>query len=135
MYSYFPRYNILQGLDTLLHINAFPTGSRSTFEFQSRVNLSPPRLLCIARTLVKWSRRSIRLAGATRLTWSDFRLNLLLLKGQGCVRYGTAENNRIIELFIVEFQVSQKCSIPDEIQVVEIEYQLKRNNLLITFYS
>ena len=25
------------------------------------------------------------LAGATRLTWSDFRLNLLLLKGQSCV--------------------------------------------------
>ena len=30
-----------------------PTGSRSTFEFPSRVNLSGPRLYCIARTLGK----------------------------------------------------------------------------------
>ena len=35
----------------------------------------------------KWSKHSIGLAGATRLTRSDFRLNLLLLKGQGCVSY------------------------------------------------
>ena len=51
------------------------TGSRSTFEFPSRVNLSAPSLYCIARTLGKLSRHSIGLA----------RLNLLLLKGQGCV--------------------------------------------------
>ena len=31
------------------------------------------------------SRHSIGLAGATRLTREDFRMNLLLLKGQGCV--------------------------------------------------
>ena len=55
------------------------TGSRSTFEFQSRVNLSGPSLYCIARTLGKEIRHLIGLAGA-RLTRSDFRLNLLLLK-------------------------------------------------------
>ena len=36
-----------------------------------------------------WSRHSIWLAGATRLTRSDFRLNLLLLKGQGCVTWNS----------------------------------------------
>ena len=51
------------------------TGSRSSFKFPSRVNLSAPSLYCIARTLGKLSRHSIGLA----------RLNLLLLKGQGCV--------------------------------------------------
>ena len=61
------------------------TDSRSTFEFPSRINLSGPRFYCIARTLGKGSRHSIGLAGETRLTWSDFWLNLLLLKGQGCV--------------------------------------------------
>ena len=30
-----------------------PTGSRSTFEFPSRVNLSGPSLYCIAQTLGK----------------------------------------------------------------------------------
>jgi len=61
------------------------TGSRSTFEFPSRVNLSDPSLYCIARTWGKSSRNSIGLAGSTRLTQLDFRLNLLLLKGQRCV--------------------------------------------------
>ena len=61
-------------------------GSRSTFEIPSRVNLCGPSLYCIARTSGKKSRHSIGLAGATRLTRSDFRLNLLLLvNGQGCV--------------------------------------------------
>ena len=59
------------------------TGSRSTFEFPSRVNLSGPSLYCIAQTLIK---HSMGLAGATRLKRSDFRLNLLLLKGQRCVK-------------------------------------------------
>ena len=63
------------------------TGSRSTFEFPSRVNFSGPSLHCIARTLGKWSRHSIGIAGATKLTRSDFRLNLLLLKGERCVLY------------------------------------------------
>ena len=36
----------------------------------------------------KAGRHSIGLAGATRLTRSDFRLNLLLLKGQRCVVLG-----------------------------------------------
>ena len=58
------------------------TGSRSTFEFPSRVNLSGPSLYCIARTSGKYRRHSIGLAGSTRLTRSDFRLNLLLLIGQ-----------------------------------------------------
>ena len=44
------------------------TGSSSTFEFPSRVNRSVP--VCTVSP------------GATRLTRSDFRLNLLLLKGQ-----------------------------------------------------
>jgi len=61
------------------------TGSHSTLEYPSRVNFSGPNLYCIARTLGKWSRHSIGLAGATRLTQSDFRLNLLLLKGEGSV--------------------------------------------------
>ena len=61
-------------------------GQPCTFEFPSRVNLSCPSLYCIARTLGKYSRHSIGLAGATRLTRSDFRLNLLLLKGQRSVR-------------------------------------------------
>ena len=61
------------------------TGSRSTFEFPSGVNLSGPSLYCIPWTLGNKCRHSIGLAGATRLTRSDFRLNLLLLKGQRCV--------------------------------------------------
>ena len=61
------------------------TNSRSTFEFPSRANLSGPSLYCIARTLGKYSIHSIGLAGAIRLTRSDFRFNLLLLKGQGYV--------------------------------------------------
>ena len=65
------------------------TGSSSTFEFPSRVNLSGPSLYCIARTLSKWSRHSIGLAGATRLTRSDFVLILLLLKGQRFVSCST----------------------------------------------
>ena len=65
------------------------TGSSSTFAFPSRVNLSGPSLYCIARTLSKWSRHSIGLAGATRLTRSDFRLILLLLKGQRFVSCST----------------------------------------------
>ena len=68
------------GLYSELH-----TGSCSTLKFPSRVNFSVPSLYCIARTLGKLSRHSIGLAGATRLTQSDFRLNLLLLKGQRCV--------------------------------------------------
>jgi len=66
------------GLYSELH-----TGSCSTLKFP--VNFSVPSLYCIARTLGKLSRHSIGLAGATRLTQSDFRLNLLLLKGQRCV--------------------------------------------------
>ena len=65
--------------------NALMEGSRSTFKFPSQVNLSGPSLYCVARTLGKKSRHSIGLAGATRLTRSDFKLNLLLLKCQGCV--------------------------------------------------
>ena len=65
--------------------NALMEGSRSTFKFPSQVNLSGPSLYCVARTLGKKSRHSIGLAGATRLTRSDLRLNLLLLKCQGCV--------------------------------------------------
>ena len=57
------------------------TGSLSTFEFPSRVNLYGPSLYCIAWTLGKKSRHSIGLAGATRVTRSDFRLNFLLVKG------------------------------------------------------
>ena len=59
-----------------------PCNTGSTFEFPSQVNLSGPNLYCIARTLGKYSRHSIGLAVPARLTRSDFRLNLLLLKGQ-----------------------------------------------------
>ena len=69
------------------HTYRVSTGRRSTFEFPSRVSLSGPSLYCIAQTLVKWSRHSIGLAGATRLTRSDFRLHLLLLMGQKCVEW------------------------------------------------
>ena len=57
------------------------------WNFRARSNLSGPSLYCIARTMGKKSGHSIGLAGATRLTRSDFRLNLLLLKGQRCVPY------------------------------------------------
>ena len=41
----------------------------------------------------------IGLAGATRLTRSDFRLNLLLLKGQGCLTNNeTVQSNLRISL-------------------------------------
>ena len=71
---------------SLFHVSLF-MGSRSTFEFPSRVNSSGPSLYCIARSLGKWSRHSIGLADATRLKRSDFRMNLLLLKGQRCVYF------------------------------------------------
>ena len=45
-------------------------GSRSTFEFPIRVNLSCPSLYCTARTLSTW------LVGATRLTRSDLMLHI-----------------------------------------------------------
>ena len=48
------------------------TGSRSTFEFPSRVNLSGPR--------TSWCNK----VDAVRL-YASYRLNLLLLKGQRCV--------------------------------------------------
>ena len=53
-------------------LNKHYTGSR-TFKFPSRVNLYNPSVYCV---------HSIGLVGATRLTRSDFRLNLLFLKGQ-----------------------------------------------------
>ena len=49
---------------------------RSTFEFPSRFNLSGPSLYCTGTV-----------SCATRLTWLDFRLNFLLLKGQRCGKY------------------------------------------------
>ena len=67
----------------MFSVHIYSTGSRCTYEFSSRVNFSRPSLYCIARSLGEWSRHLIGLA--TRLTRSDFRLNLLLLKGQGCV--------------------------------------------------
>ena len=58
------------------------TGSCSTFEFSSRVNLSGLSLYCIARTLGKRTGRcnkvdAVRLGG----------LNLLLLQGQRFVHF------------------------------------------------
>ena len=73
------------------------TGSCSTFEFPSRVNFSGPSLYCIARSVGKWSRLSIGLAAATRLTRSDFRLNFLLLKGQRFVVYIPFQLNKLSE--------------------------------------
>ena len=55
-------------------------GSRGTFP--SRVNFPEP--VCTVSP-GHWGRHSRGLAGATRLTRSDFRLNLLLLKGQRCL--------------------------------------------------
>ena len=60
-----------------------PTGSRSTFEFPSRVNLYGPSFtLSFTVSPGHWvnkaeCRPSIGLAGAKRLTRSDFMLNLL----------------------------------------------------------
>ena len=79
------RYRCESGIAIFAQKITHTTGSRSTFEFPSRVNLFSPSLYCIARTLGILSRHSIGLAGATRLTRSDFRLNLLLRKDQGCV--------------------------------------------------
>ena len=55
--------------------------------FRAGSTFSRPSLYCIARTLGKQSSHSIGLASATRLTRSDFRLNLLLLKIQRCMVY------------------------------------------------
>ena len=82
------------------------TGSCSTFEFPSLVNLSGLSLYCIARTLDKSSRHSIGLASATRLTWSDFRLNLLLLKGQGCVEQNSDYTKKDLIVHDTPFLVS-----------------------------
>ena len=41
-----------------------------------------------------WVNNAIGMAGATRLTWSHFRLNLLLLKGRRCVKCQT--NNKSV---------------------------------------
>ena len=65
-------------------------GSRSTFEFTSRVNLSSPNLYCTARTLgfIKQTlNRTSRCnkVDAVRL-YASYKLNLLLLKGQRCVK-------------------------------------------------
>ena len=63
------------------------TGSRSTFEFPSRVNLSGPSLYCIARTMGKHWQTLNRTSLCDKVAWSDFSLNLLLLKGEGCVYF------------------------------------------------
>ena len=67
-----------------VNCNTFPSTPRTAvvhLNVRAGSTFSVPD--CIAQTLGKWSRHSIGLAGATRLTRSDFRLNLLLLKGQG----------------------------------------------------
>ena len=47
------RVQLIYILGFMLHINERSTGSRSTFEFPSRVNFSVPSLYCIAWTLGK----------------------------------------------------------------------------------
>ena len=65
------------------------TGSRSTFEFTSRVNLSGPNLYCTTdiRLIKQAFNRNSRCnkVDADRL-YSSYRLNLLLLTGQRCVK-------------------------------------------------
>ena len=90
------------------------TGSRSTFKFLSRVNLSGPSLYCIARSLGKERRHLIGLVGATSLTGSDIRLNLLLLKGQGCVVWQIQKlkeftlSNKFLTLFSQKIKIKIK---------------------------
>ena len=71
--------NLLNFVDLCRAIWNPITGSRSTFEFPSRVNLSGPSLYCIARTLNRTGRCNKVDAVP------DFRFNLLLLKNQSCV--------------------------------------------------
>ena len=61
------------------------TGSRSTFEFPSRSTFPVPVCTLSSRHWVNKAGTHIGLAGATRLTRLNFRLNLLLLKGQRCL--------------------------------------------------
>ena len=61
----------------VVHLN-FRAGSTSPVPV---CTVSPGHWVIKADTQYIW------LAGATRLTRSDFKLNLLLLKGQGCVQY------------------------------------------------
>ena len=73
------KFNYLKLLQkSCIKLGRTYTGSRSIFEFPSRVNLSGPSLYCIPG---RWLNKA-GLAGAARLTRADFRLNLLLLKGQ-----------------------------------------------------
>ena len=58
------------------------TGSCSTFEFSSRVNLSGLSLYCIARTLGKRTGRGNKVDAVRR-----GGLNLLLLQGQRFVHF------------------------------------------------
>ena len=88
------------------------TGSRSTFEFPSRVNLSGPSLYCIARTL---SKHSMGLAGATRLTPSDFSLNLLVLKGQLEVREAL-EN----QIYLVTHEIQNIFILLNNLSIKEV---------------
>ena len=81
----FLKTNVGSKVQTVLHVHICDTGSRSTLEFPSRVNFSVPSLYCIAQTLGNKSRHSVGLADASRLTRSDFRLNLLLIKSQRCM--------------------------------------------------
>ena len=71
------EHNYIEGITKV----PLTTGSRSTFEFPSRVNLSGPSLYCIKlldRT--SWCNK----VDAVRL-YASYRLNLLWLQGQICM--------------------------------------------------
>ena len=114
----------------MIHIlnKLYHTGSRITFEFPSLVNLFGPSFYRIARTLSKQSRHSIGLAGATRLTRSDFRFNFLLLEGQRWVNSITVfrsvtksfQFNKVLKSFLRLYQSFKNHVIGDSNTILEI---------------
>ena len=77
MYIIYSMYRTVYVHFTMyIKYSMYHTGSRSTFEFPIRVNLSGPSLYCTARTLGLKRRQSTGLGGATRLTWADFMLHI-----------------------------------------------------------
>ena len=68
------------------------------------------------------------LAGATRLTWSDFRLNLLLLMGQGCVRGATRSQSHLNFYTCLYIRVSYcnfQGKVKKSIGTISIIYKVK----------
>ena len=114
-----------------VNCNTFPSTPRTAvvhLNVRAGSTFSVPD--CIAQTLGKWSRHSIGLAGATRLTRSDFRLNLLLLKGQGMRDTPEIEYEYYKSIFyLVSQDFPTTCSFGGEtfIKYTMIKYDIKHN--------